>query len=53
MKPKDNKLQGGGAATLDARKPDYSNLFVLKGVDWDDPTVDEISRARGTHRSRP
>lgn len=49
MKPKDNKLQGGGAATLDARKPDYSNLFVLKGVDWDDPTVDEISRARGTH----
>lgn len=49
MKPKDNKLQGGGAATLDARKPDYSNLFALKGVDWDDPTVDEISRARGTH----
>lgn len=49
MKPKDNKLQGGGAATLDARKPDYSNLFVLKGVDWDDPTVDEISRERGTH----
>ena len=49
MKPKDNKLQGGGAATLDARKPDYGNLFVLEGVDWDDPTVDEISRARGTH----
>ncbi len=49
MKPKDNKLQGGGAATLDARKPDYGNLFVLKGVDWDDPTVDDISRARGTH----
>ena len=49
MKPKDNKLQGGGAATLDARKPDYSNLFVLQGVDWDDPTVDEVSRRRGTH----
>lgn len=49
MRPKDNKLQGGGAATLDARKPDYGNLFVLKGVDWDDPTVDEISRERGTH----
>jgi len=49
MKPRDNKLQGGGAATLDARKPDYGNLFVLKGVDWDDPTVDEVSRARGTH----
>ena len=49
MKPKDNKLQGGGAATLDARKPDYGNLFVLKGVDWDDPTVEEVSRERGTH----
>jgi N-acyl-D-aspartate/D-glutamate deacylase len=49
MKPKDNKLQGGGAATLDARKPDYGNLFVLKGVDWDDPTVEEIARARGLH----
>jgi N-acyl-D-aspartate/D-glutamate deacylase len=49
MKPKDNKLQGGGAATTDARKPDYGNLFVLKGVDWDDPTVEEIARSRGTH----
>jgi len=49
MKPKDNKLQGGGAATTDPRKPDYANLFALKGVDWDDPTVEELSRARGTH----
>ncbi len=49
MKPKDTKLQGGGAATTDPRKPDYTNLFALKGVDWDDPTVDEIARARGQH----
>ena len=49
MKPKDNKLQGGGAATTDPRKPDYGNLFVLKGVDWDDPTVEDIARARGAH----
>jgi N-acyl-D-amino-acid deacylase len=49
MKPKDNKLQGGGAATTDPRKPDYDNLYALKGVDWDDPTVAELSRARGTH----
>jgi N-acyl-D-aspartate/D-glutamate deacylase len=49
MKPKDNVLQGGGAATTDPRKPDYGNLFVLRGVDWDDPTVEELSRARGTH----
>jgi N-acyl-D-aspartate/D-glutamate deacylase len=49
MKPKDNKLQGGGAATTDPRKPDYGNLFALKGVDWDDPTVEEIARVRGIH----
>ncbi|MGE0425787.1 MAG: amidohydrolase family protein [Reyranellaceae bacterium] len=49
MKPKDNVLQGGGAATLDPRKPDYEQLFALKGMDWDDPTVAELSRARGTH----
>lgn len=49
MKPKDNKLQGGGAATTDPRKPDYTNLFAIKGVDWDDPTVDELSKARGQH----
>ena len=49
MKPKDNKLQGGGAATTDARKPDYANLFALKGVDWDDPTVEELARKRGQH----
>src|SRR5260221_7013439 len=32
MKPKDNKMQGGGAATTDPRKPDYDNLFALKSV---------------------
>ncbi|MFO1321732.1 MAG: amidohydrolase family protein [Burkholderiales bacterium] len=49
MKPKDNKLQGGGAATTDARKPDYTNLYALKGVDWDDPTVDALARTQGRH----
>jgi N-acyl-D-aspartate/D-glutamate deacylase len=49
MKPRDNVFQGGGAATTDPRKPDYSNLFALKGVDWDDPTVELLSRARGQH----
>ncbi|MEO8038998.1 MAG: amidohydrolase family protein [Betaproteobacteria bacterium] len=49
MKPKDNKMQGGGAATTDARKPDYDNLFALRGVDWDDPTVNELARASGRH----
>jgi len=49
MKPKDNVLQGGGAATLDPRKPDYEQLFALKSMDWDDPTVAELSRVRGTH----
>lgn len=49
MKPKDNKLQGGGAATTDPRKPDYNNLFAIQGVDWDDPTVAELARDRGQH----
>ena len=49
MKPKDKRFQGGGAATTDPRKPDYANLYALKGVDWDDPTVDELAQARGQH----
>lgn len=49
MKPRDNVFQGGGAATTDPRKPDYANLFVMTGVDWDDPTVEQLARARGQH----
>lgn len=49
MKPKDNMLQGGGAATIDPRKPDYDQLFALKGMDWDDPTVAALARAKGQH----
>ena len=49
MKPRDNVFQGGGAATTDPRKPDYSNLYALNGVDWDDPTVEQLARARGQH----
>jgi len=49
MKPRDNVVQGGGAATTDPRKPDYANLFAMKGVDWEDPTVAELARARGQH----
>lgn len=49
MKPRDNVFQGGGAATTDPRKPDYSNLFAMKGVDWDDPTVEQLATARGQH----
>jgi N-acyl-D-amino-acid deacylase len=49
MKPRDKTFQGGGAATTDPRKPDYTNLFALKGVDWDDPTVDQLAKARGQH----
>jgi N-acyl-D-aspartate/D-glutamate deacylase len=49
MKPRDKTFQGGGAATTDPRKPDYANLFALKGVDWDDPTIDQLATARGQH----
>src|SRR5690349_15912951 len=49
MKPRDKVFQGGGAGTTDPRKPDYANLFALKGVDWDDPSVEQLSRTRGQH----
>lgn len=49
MKPRDNTFQGGGAATTDPRKPDYGNLFAMRGVDWDDPTVEQLARSRGQH----
>jgi N-acyl-D-amino-acid deacylase len=49
MKPRDMTFQGGGAATTDPRKPDYANLFAMKGVDWDDPTVEQLAQSRGQH----
>jgi N-acyl-D-aspartate/D-glutamate deacylase len=49
MKPRDNVFQGGGAATTDPRKPDYTNLFAMKSVDWADPTVAQLSAERGVH----
>ena len=49
MKPRDGEFQGGGAATTAPKKPDYSNLFALRGVDWDDPTVEELSKKTGQH----
>jgi len=49
MKPRDNVLQGGGAATTDPRKPDYDNLFAMKDVEWNDPTVAQLAAARGQH----
>ena len=49
------RLQGGGAATTDPRKPDYANLFPMLDVDWDDPSVAELARrqqqAPGRNRS--
>ena len=49
MKPRDNVMQGGGAATTDPRKPDYENLYAMQGVDWDDPTIAQLSAQRGVH----
>ena len=49
MKPRDRVFQGGGAATTDPRKPDYTNLYAMRGVDWDDPTVDELAASTGKH----
>ncbi len=49
MKPRDRTLQGGGAATTDPRKPDYDNLFPMFDVNWDDPSVGELSRRHNKH----
>ena len=49
MKPRDKVFQGGGAATTDPRKPDYGNLYVMQGVDWNDPTVESLARSRSQH----
>jgi N-acyl-D-aspartate/D-glutamate deacylase len=49
MKPRDDVFQGGGAATTDPRRPDYANLFAMKSVDWDDPTVAQLATQRGQH----
>ena len=44
MKPRGNEFQGGGAATTDPRKPDYTNLFPMFGVQWDEPSIAELAR---------
>ncbi len=49
MKPRDNVFQGGGAATTDPRRPDYDNLYAMKDVDWNDPTVAQLAAAEGKH----
>jgi N-acyl-D-amino-acid deacylase len=49
MKPRDNVLQGGGAATTDPRRPNYDNLFPMLDVDWNDPSVGELARAGNRH----
>lgn len=46
MKPRDDTFQGGGAATTDPRRPDYTNLYVLQSLEWNDPTVADIARKR-------
>ncbi len=49
MKPRDNVFQGGGAATTDPRRPDYTNLYAMKDVHWADPTVAQLAAQRGQH----
>ncbi len=49
MKPKGDEFQGGGAATTNPLKPDYANLFAMRSVDWDDPSVAELAAAGNRH----
>jgi len=49
MRPRDGgEFQGGGDATTNPMRPDYDNLYAMRDVDWDDPTVAQIARTRGT-----
>ncbi|MBT5667086.1 MAG: amidohydrolase family protein, partial [Rhodospirillaceae bacterium] len=41
------EFQGGGDATTNPMRPDYGNLYAMRDVNWDDPTVEEIARERG------
>ncbi len=47
MRPKGTEFQGGGAATTDPRKPDYTNLFPMFDVKWDDPSVADLAQSSG------
>ena len=49
MKPRGTEFQGGGAATTNPLKPDYGNLFAMQGVEWNDPTVEELALSRNQH----
>lgn len=49
MKPRSDEFQGGGAATTNPLKPDYDNIFVMQGVNWDDPTVAQLAASNGKH----
>jgi N-acyl-D-amino-acid deacylase len=49
MRPRDAQFQGGGMATTDPKKPDYTNLYAMKDVRWDDPTVADLSRKTNKH----
>jgi N-acyl-D-amino-acid deacylase len=45
MQPRGFEFQGGGAATTNPLRPDYANLLVMRDVDWDDPTVEDLARS--------
>jgi N-acyl-D-aspartate/D-glutamate deacylase len=49
MRPRSDEFQGGGAATTNPMKPDYGNIFVMQGVDWNDPTVAELAVTADQH----
>ena len=42
-------LNGLPAIRLDHLTKQYGRLFALKGVDWDDPTVEQLAKSRGQH----
>jgi N-acyl-D-amino-acid deacylase len=47
MRARGAEFQGGGDATTNPMRPDYANLYAMRDVDWNDPTIAEIARERG------
>ncbi len=50
MRSKDaGEFQGGGAATTNPAKPDYSRLEAMIDTKWEDPSILDLSKSRNQH----
>ncbi len=50
MRSKDaGEFQGGGGATTNPAKPDYSRLEAMIDTKWEDPSILDLSKSRNQH----